>query len=352
MTELKAFLKSLITTSGLSGFEAPIRETVAEAWRPLVNEVSISPIGSLHALRYGQAAPPRLRLLIATHMDAIGLMITGITEGFLRFTGIGGIDARVLPGQLVTVHGREDLPAVVVQPPMRLLPPDTGDNPVKMEYLWIDTGLTPDRVLKLVRVGDRVSFAQPPIELGEDLLSGHSLDNRASISALTVCLQELQNRSHAWDVWAVATAQEETSLGGAFTSPFKIRPDLAVVIDVTFAKTPGSNDYRTHSLGKGVILGWGSNIHPKLYQTFKKLADLLEIPTEMDLMPRNSGTDAMGIQLVAEGIPCMVLGIPLRYMHTPVEVVHSKDIQRAGRLLAEFIVQLDAEFMQRIVWEE
>jgi putative aminopeptidase FrvX len=352
MTELKSFLKTLISTSGLSGSEEPIRETIAETWQPLVNEITTSPIGSLHALRYGQGESPRPRLLVAAHMDAIGLLITGITEGFLRFTGVGGIDTRVLPGQLVTVHGRVDLPAVIAQPPNRLLPPETGDNSAKMEHLWIDTGLIAERVAELVRVGDRVSFAQSPIELGEDLLCGHSLDNRASVSALTVCLQELQNRTHIWDVWAVATVQEETGLKGAYTSPFQIRPDLAVVLDVMFARSPGVNDYRTHALGKGVALGWGVNSHPKLYQTFKKLAEQLEIPIEMEPMPRHSGTDAMAIQLVAEGIPCMVLGIPLRYMHTPVEIVSLKDIQRAGRLLAEFIVQLDIDFMQKIQWED
>ncbi len=340
----------MVTTSGLSGFEAPIREQISAAWRPLVNEMSVSNLGSLHGLCYGQADQPRPRLLLSAHMDAIGLMVSGITTGFLNFTQIGGVDTRILPGQPVTVHGRRDLPAVIAQPPARLLPPESGDNPVKMENLWIDTGLLPEEVAGLVRVGDRISFSQSPIELGTDLLSGHSLDNRASVAALTICLEELQNRSHAWDVWAVASVQEETVLGGAQTSPFLIRPDLAVVIDVTFGKSPVSNDYKTHPVGKGVVLGWGPNIHPGLYETFKDLAEKLEIPNEMEPMSRHSGTDAIGIQVVAEGIPCMVLGIPLRYMHTPVEVVSLKDIQRVGRLLAEFIVRLDADYLQKLSW--
>ena len=339
-------------TSGLSGFEAPIREKIATEWRPLVDELSVSSLGSLHGLRHGNADRPRPRLLLSAHMDAIGLMVTGIKKGFLSFTQIGGVDTRILPGQPVTVHGRQDLPAFVVQPPAQLLPHDSKDHPVKMEYLWIDTGLLEEEVIDQVRVGDRVSFSQPPLELGSDLVAGHSLDNRASVAAVTYCLQELQQRTHAWDVWAVASAQEETVLGGALTSPFQIRPDLAVVIDVTFGKSPISNDYKTYSLGKGVTLGWGSNIHPGLYKIFKELAEKLEIPAEMEPMPHHSGTDAMAIQLVSEGIPCMVLGIPLRYMHTPVEVVSLKDIQRTGRLLAEFIVQLDAGFIQNFSWEE
>jgi endoglucanase len=285
-------------------------------------------------------------------MDAIGLMVTGVKDGLLRFTQIGGVDPRILPGQMVTVHGRRDLPAMVVQPPERLLPPGSSDKAVAMEYLFADTGLLPEEVNQLVRVGDLISFAQPPLELSGDLLVGHSLDNRASVAAVTLCLEELQHMAHAWDVWALASVQEEVSLGGAITSPFEIRPDIAVAIDVTFAKGPGVSNYRGFALGKGVTLGLGPNIHPAVHHAFKEIADRQDIPTVLEPMPRHSGTDAMGLQIVAEGIPCMVLGIPLRYMHTPVEEVALKDITRTGHLLAEFIAQLEPDFMNKIRWDD
>ena len=119
--ELIPFLKQILSLPGLSGNEAPIRELIADAWRPFVDEFSTSPLGSLHGLRRGQAAEPRPRILLAAHMDAIGLMVTGIADGFLRFTEIGGIDPRILPGQAVIVHGQKDLPALVVQPADRLV---------------------------------------------------------------------------------------------------------------------------------------------------------------------------------------------------------------------------------------
>jgi tetrahedral aminopeptidase len=352
MNDLIPFLKSLLSTSGLSGYETPVREIILAAWRPLVDEVAVSPLGSLHALRHGTAPNPRPRLLLSAHMDAIGLMVTGVSNGFLHFNSIGGVDARILPGLEVIVHGREDLPGVICQPSAFLLPPGIGSNPVGMEYLWIDTGLLPEKVASRVRVGDRISFGQPPIQLGNDFLAGHSLDNRASVAAVTICLQELQDRSHAWDVWAVASTQEEVSLGGAQTSSFHARPDLAVAIDVTFGKGVMVDDYRTHPLGKGLALGWGANIHPALYKTFKELADRLEIPNRMEPMPSHSGTDAIAIQTVAEGIPCMVVSIPLRNMHTSTEVVSIKDIQRTGRLLAEFITGLAPDYVQKITWED
>ncbi|HJW89467.1 MAG TPA: hypothetical protein VJ436_02375 [Anaerolineales bacterium] len=352
MTELLPFLKQLISLPGLSGHEGPARSVIEAAWLPLTDELSVSGLGSLHALKRGSGAEPRPSILLAAHMDAIGLMVTSVVDGFLRVTEVGGLDARVLPGQLVTVHGRQDLPGIIVQTPNRLLPSDAQDRQVQLQYLLVDTGLFPRQVARLVRAGDLVSFAQPPVELKSEILTGHSLDNRASIAAVTQCLQELAGRSHSWDVWAVATAQEEETLGGARTSAFQLRPQLGVAVDVTWARGPGTPDHKAFPMGKGPTLGWGPNIHSGLHRAFKELADRLEIPYAVEVMPRHSGTDAFALQIAAEGIPTMVVSIPLRYMHTPVEVVSLKDITRAGHLLAEFIAQLEPNFLDRLSWDE
>jgi len=352
MIDLLDHLKRMISTAGLSGFESPIREILMEAWAPFTDELQVSKIGSLHGLKKGQAESPRKRVLISAHMDAIGMMVTDIKDGLMHITEIGGLDHRILPGQLVMVHGRENLPGVIVQPPAHLLPKDLNDGPVDLKYLLVDVGLRPAEVAAKVRVGDTVSFAQPPMELTGEALAGHTLDNRVSLAATTLCLEILQNRVHDWDVWAVASVQEEETLGGALTSPFEIRPDLAIIIDVCFAKGPGANDWQTLPFGEGVGLGYGPNIHPALYGAFEDKAKALEIPYHRDLTPRMSGTDAMAVQIVAEGIPCAIVEIPLRYMHTPVETVSLKDVRRAGRLMAEFIADLDAETLDKMKWEE
>jgi endoglucanase len=352
MIDLLDLLNKMLTAPGLSGYESPIREIIQKAWGPLTDELSLSKIGSLHGLKKGQGDSPRKKVLISAHMDAIGMMVTTIQDGFIRITEVGGIDHRILPGQPVVVHGREDLPGVVVQPPGFLLPDSVGDGPVEMKYLLVDVGLPPNEVSEKVRIGDVVSYGQDPLELTGEALAGHTLDNRVSVAATTLCLEALQTRAHNWDVWAVASAQEEETLGGALTSPFEIRPDIAIVIDVCFAEGPGSSDWRSLSFGEGVGLGYGPNIHPALYDAFEKKAKELEIPYNRDLMPKMSGTDAMAVQIVAEGIPCAVLGIPIRYMHTPVETVSLKDIRRAGRLMAEFIADLDDTTLDKINWEE
>ena len=364
MTEILPFLKDLISAPGLSGYEDPAANIIADKWRPLVHEISRSTLGSLYGLRRGTGKDPRPSVMVATHMDAIGLMVTGITDGFLRVTRVGGVDVRILPGTPVNVYctgkaasagkpdGQPVLPAVVGQPSAQLLPEEAGDGPVALENLFIDTGLLPQKVSELVRIGDVVSFAQPPAELSGDTLSGHSLDNRASVAALTVCLEELQTRPHVWDVWAVATSQEEVGAIGAAGSAFELRPTIAIVVDVTFAKGPGASDWSTLPLGKGPTIVVGPNIHPALHKAMKELADKLEIPHALEYTPSHSGTDGWATQVSAEGIPTLVVGIPLRYMHTPVELVALKDIQRAGRLLAEFIAGLGPDFIEKMVWDQ
>lgn len=355
MSDILPFLKSLISVSGVSGYETPVADLIKTKWTPLVDEITQSRLGSIHGLKKGALKKGiRPSVMIAAHMDAIGLMVSHIVDGFLHVTSVGGIDPRVLPGTPVIVHASgtgEELYGVIAMPPANLLPEDEGGGVIALKYLLIDTGLTPNAVAKKVRVGDRVSFGTEPVEMSGGCVSGHTLDNRASVAALTVCLEELRSKSHGWDVWAAATVQEEVTLGGARTSAFQIRPTIAVAVDMTFGKGGGSNGYQTFEIGKGVTLGIGPSIHPFLYQRFKEVAERVEVPVHDDLMPEYSSTDADAMQLVAEGIPTMLVSIPQRYMHTPVELVAVKDIQRAGRLLAEFIASLEADFMERIVWD-
>jgi endoglucanase len=356
MSDILPFLKSIISVAGLSGFEAPVADLITKKWTPLVDELTRSRLGSVHGLKRGLsgAKTSRPSVLIATHMDAIGLMVTRISDGFLHITNIGGIDARVLPGTPVTVHAsktNEELYGVIVMPPANLLPDDKSKGVIGLPYLLVETGFTPKEVEKRVNIGDRISFGTEPVEMAGGCISGHTLDNRASVAALTICLEELKNKSHEWDVWAVASIQEEVTMAGAMTSAFQIRPTIAVVVDMTFGKGTGSNGYATFPIGKGVTLGISPSIHPFLHKRFTEVAERIEIPVKDEAMPEYSSTDADAIQLTAEGIPTMVVSIPERYMHTPVELVSVKDIQRTGRLLAEFVASLEADFINKIIWD-
>lgn len=351
--DLLAHLKALCAPPGLPGHEDEVAAVVRAAWTPLTDEQGREPLGSLWASRHGRAPAPRRRVMLAAHMDAIGLMVTQRDGDFLRVTNLGGIDARVMPGQLVTVHGRQDLPAVAVAPPPHLLPKRLREPTTPVTELLIDTGLPAERLAALVETGDLVSFAQPPVELLNGLLAASRLDNRASLAALTVCLNELQNRAPEWDVLAVATTQEEVGYQGASTAAFALRPDLAVAVDVTFGRDANTRDvaYRTFPLGGGPALGLGPNIHTGLHHALKAAAERAEMPHAVEAMWGHSGTDAFAMQVARAGIPTAVVSIPLRNMHTPVEIVALADITRAGRLLAEFCAGLDAGFLARLALE-
>ncbi|HSB67377.1 MAG TPA: hypothetical protein VLD65_12430 [Anaerolineales bacterium] len=352
MTDMLPLIKELASAPGVSGYEAGVRPIIERAWKPFTDKLNVSRLGSLHGFQKGTGNEPRPSILVAAHMDAIGLMVNAIVDGFLRLTSIGGMDVRVLPGQMVTVYGRKELPGMIVPTPARLLPFSAQGGSVPLEYLLVDVGLLPDEVSQMVQVGDLVSFAQQPFEVGGEAVVGHTLDNRVSVAALTYCLEMLSGRPHPWDVWAVATVQEEVTTAGAFTSAFQLHPSLCLTIDVTFGREPKSPSHLSFPMGEGPTLMLGPVTHPYLYKTVQGLAERLEIPLSVEPAPRYSATDSDAMQVVAEGIPNIILGVPLRYMHTPVEMVKLVDLNRVARLAVEFIAQLDENFMDKLAWED
>lgn len=340
MEQMQTFLKEMLTAPGISGYENPVSTIIKKQWEPLTDEIHTSRTGSLHALRKASSPGEHPSLMVTAHMDAIGLMVKEIREGLLLITQIGGIDPRVLPGQLVTVHGEKDYAGVVQMLPDRLVKNTPVGGVPKYSRLFVDTGLSEAEINKNIRAGDVISFANAPILHGGKYISGHSLDNRVSVAAVTVCLEELRNFQLEWDLWCVATVQEEVHGVGAFTSSFALKPQIGITVDVTFAQEPGLNTHETFALGKGVTIGLGANIHPALHRKFKELAEEIDLPYNIETMPGSSGTDAMAMQVTAAGIPTLVIGIPIRYMHTPVEMAGLNDIHRAGRLLARFITSI------------
>lgn len=352
MTEaLTEFLKELIQLPGLSAYEGPVRERIRAEWTGLVDGLTESRIGSLHGLKRGSGEEPRPVILLAAHMDAIGLIVSQLDGEFLRVDEIGGLDARVLPGQQVVVHGRRALPGIVLQPPAHALPEDSRGSPVALQQLMVDVGLTEAQLKRTVRPGDLISFAQQPIELGNGMLVGHSLDNRASVAAVTACLRLLGERQHLWDVVAVASTQEEETYAGALTSTYQLEPDVGIAIDVTWARGPGLPEHKTFPVGEGPTNGWGPNLHPGMYAALELAAKRIEVPLTQEVIPKHSGTDAYAIQVARTGVPTGFVGIPLKYMHTPVEMVSLRDIERTGRLLAEFVAGLGANFMETLAWD-
>ena len=341
MIDLKKHLRELSETPGASGYEARIRDVIGRAWADLVDEQTTDALGSLIATKHGAGREPRKKVLVTAHMDEIALIVTGIEDGFIRVEAIGGIDKRVLLSQPVIVHGERDLPGVIGSRPPHVLPASARNQYLPLEDLVVDTGLGSRGVAKLVRVGDIVTFDQPAVELNKGYLSGKAMDNRVSVAMLTLMLQELQTRSHQWDVIAAATVQEEVTLGGGETVAWRIQPDIAIVVDTTWGTGSGVGEDKGFPLGDGPTLVIGPNAHPKLFDLIMEHARTLEIKVTPEPMPRSSGTEGWAVQVSRDGVPTAILSIPIRNMHSPVEVVALRDIERAARLVADFLSTLD-----------
>ncbi len=344
-------LKQLSEVEGLSGYEGPVRELVRKLWQPLVDEMHDGKLGSLIALKRGAGDGPRPKLMLAAHMDEIGLMVTGIEKGFLRITRVGGTDRRVLLGLEVIVHGRRDLPGVIATRPPHVLPEEEREKIVPWDKLFVDVGLPAEEVEQLVEVGDLISVRREMVELKNRRVAGKALDDRSCVAIVTLALEHLSRVEHAWDVFAVATTQEEVGLKGATAVTYGVAPDLAVALDVTIGVHPGVRSTDGFPLGKGPSIGVGPNFHPKLAARLKEVAQAHEIPYHIEPTPGRSGTDAWAIQVTHEGIPTALLGLPLRYMHQPVETLDVQDVERAGRLLAAFIAELETDFLEKLAWD-
>lgn len=342
-------LRQLGQSSGPSGHEGQTAGLLSKMLQPLVDRVAIDRVGSVVAVKKSNAAQPaRGKLLLAAHLDEIGLMVTGIEPGgYLRFTQIGGFDPRVLLGQEVLVYPGSRpglvLPGVIGAKPPHFQNPAEKDAVVPMADLYIDLGLSEKRTRSLVSVGDAVTMCGNFVELQGSRAAGKAMDDRACLAGLVQTLELLGNMRFPCDVYAVATAQEEAGLGflGAAVSAFRIKPDLAIVLDVAHADMPLAPEHRTFGLGKGPVIAIGPNIHPAVSERLAQIARRLEIPYQIEPLAGNSSTDAVDIQVSGAGIPTGLVGIPVRYMHTPVEIASLVDISRLSRLLANFISEID-----------
>jgi len=346
--QTKEFLKRLSEASGVSGYESGVREIVREGFSPYSDEIRVDTMGNLIALKRGETGPglPRRSIMLAGHMDEIGLLVTQLEKGFLRFTTVGGFDLRVLPGQEVVVHGRRELPGIIGMRPPHVVSAEEREKTIPLEQMLIDVGLAEEELDQWVRIGDVVSVERQFTELSGELVAGKGFDDRVAVVCIAACLRHLTTLKHTWDVYAVATVQEETGLKGALTSTFGLAPDIGIAIDVGHGNMLGVSEVDTVDVGRGPAIGLGPNIHPAMYARLVEVARTNEIAYQVDPIPGASGTDAWAMQVTREGIPTALVSIPLRYMHTSVETLALKDLERVGRLLALFIAGLDEAFAQ------
>ncbi|MFN8472426.1 MAG: M42 family metallopeptidase [Anaerolineae bacterium] len=349
--DIAALLRRLTATPGIPGYEGPIREAIEDEMRSLVDETQTDALGSLVGLKRATRRPasdgPAPRIMLAAHMDQIGLIVGGYADGgFLRIVSIGGIDERTLAGQEVVVHAAAgSLPGVIATRPKHRLRADQNGKVIEMADLFVDVGLIDSEVRARITVGDPITFSRSMIEWSNGRVAGPAMDNRASVVCLLSTLDALRSYPHSWDVYAVATVQEEFGFRGAMTTTFHIMPQVGLAIDVGFGQQPGAPEDQSFPLGQGPSIGFGPNIHPRVHDRLMATARQYEIPVHFEPMPGDSGTDAVVMQVAQSGVATGVISLPTRYMHSPVEMLAVRDIERTARLLALFISELDDAFV-------
>lgn len=345
--EFNEFLESLSNANGVSGYEHNLNDLISSEFKKYTDETRIDNLGNIISLKKGSGTG---KIMLAAHMDEIGLMVNFIEEnGLLRFTSVGGFDPRTIVGQEVIVHGKEKLAGVIGSKPPHLQDPSEQDKSIKMEDMVIDIGYPYEKVKDLITIGDIVTIDRSLDYLKNNRVTGKALDNRVGVTVLLECAKELQKLNHQSSVYFVSTVQEEVTMSGATAASYHINPDFGIAVDVGFGRTPELDPSISINLGQGPGITLGGNIHPNLRKKLLEVAKQYNIPYQNVITPGSTGTDANAIQINRAGIPTLVLSVPLRYMHTSVELIQLDDIKYTAQLLSFFISSISDDNLEGIL---
>jgi putative aminopeptidase FrvX len=344
---LPSVLRSLLTAPGPSGYESAPTAVWREAASAFATVTGDS-LGSSVARVPGTGKGPLLA--VVGHIDEIGLIVTHIDDdGFLSFVGVGGWDPQILVGQRVELLTRErPVPGVVGKKPIHLLKDEERKKVPELKEMHIDIGAhDADAARAAVRVGDVAVLAGEPVEVLGDRAVSRSMDNRLGcFIALEAARLVAEGGGAPGDVAAVGAVQEEITFGGARTTAYSLRPDVAIAVDVTHATDAPGIDVREqgkHELGGGPVIERGSTLHPMVFEMLHDAAEREGIPFSLQVSSRATGTDADAIHFSRGGVPTGLVSIALRYMHSPVEMVQLSDIDACARLIAAFARSLSPE---------
>jgi len=345
----EVLLQELSEAAGISGREEEVRALLLEEIRERVDSCRIDSTGNLIALKKGSGASP-LRVLVAAHMDEVGLMITSAEDsGALRFTKVGGIDDRVLPARVVLI-GPKRVPGVIGMKPVHLLEKGDRDHVVDSRQLAIDVGASnKGEAEKIAPRGEFAVFATEFRELagqkgGWRTVQGKAFDDRVGCAILAELLKE----RFPFDLVAAFTVQEEVGLRGARVAAWTEKPDAALVLECTGAnEVPTTRDTSPSTrLGSGpaiTIRDTSFIADPRLVELFRTTAREKSIPHQYK-QPNIGGTDAGSIHRSREGVPSLVVAVPARYIHSPASIIDLTDFENTAALAREALHRLPRAF--------
>ena len=335
----KEFLFEMLDTMSVSGNEIGLQKKVIEEMTPYAHEIRTDKTGNVISVLNPQAD---FKVLLAGHIDEIGLIVTHIQpDGMLKVAKAGGIRAGAYPGHQVMIHhGDTQVPGVVILN-------DTMKGDIKDKDLIIDIGAK-DRAdaRKYVEEGDPVHLHTYHLPLQNDLLCARAIDDRGGAFIVLEALKKAKEMGCKIGVYAATTVGEETTMRGAYWAASRVKPDVAIAVDVTYAQDyPGTDPAESGDvkLGAGPVICNSSIANKKVNDLLKKCARENDIPYQVESFLGRTGTDADKMHQSCDGVVTALLSLPLRYMHAPSEVCHFKDIEYAINLLASFLCTINSD---------
>lgn len=337
LKEINALLEKLSNANGISGAEGAVAKIIRDEIAPYVDEIKTDRMGNLIAVKKGDD----FKIMLAAHMDEIGLMVQYIDEkGFIRFVGVGGWYNPVLVSQRVILHGEKgDIPGVLGMKPPHVMEEADRKKPIELANLFIDVGAHSAEEVEAmgITVGTTVTIDRDYQPLAGTVVTGKALDNRVGCAMLIGALKEMESKH---TIYAVFTVQEEVGLKGAKTAAFSLNPDVAIATDVTIpGDSPGIERRKAPVfMGEGPVVvmvsasGRGHLADPRMVDWLKKTAKKHDIKIQLEVGD-GGNTDASAINFERGGIPSVPVSVPARYIHSPVEVIDLKDLQGAIELL-------------------
>src|SRR3972149_4089181 len=324
LVSLSENLEKLSNACGVAGREEEVRNLMIKLLKPHVDEIAVDKLENVIAIKKGKKAAPKV--MLAAHMDEVGLMVKTISkEGFLQFTKMGGIDARILLAQKVIVYtGKGPLQGIIGSKPPHIQKEEERKKVLAYDELFIDIGAesVEDASRIGVRIGDVVGFEVKYARIGKDTVIGKAFDDRIGCAVMVETLKQLGKTDCT--VYAVGTVQEEVGLRGAATAAFGVDPDVGIALDVTVADS-------------GLIT------HPKVLRLLLDVAEENKIAYQLETGLMGS-TDAARISLTRQGVPSGTISIPARFIHSPVGMLSLKDAENSAKLAAAAIQKIQKYF--------
>lgn len=330
----------LCAVMSVSGFEYRAAEQIRGIYANDFDEISSDRVGNITLIkRCGRENAPRV--LIDAHFDEIGMLVSEVLDGgFLRIVSIGGIDPSIMQAADVTVYGKSELRGIVASMPPHLRSGDEGKLPAVNELIVdVGEGYTAAELADIAPAGTPVGFTPLYSELGEGYIAGKSFDNKACGAVAARAIADTSREELAADVYLCFSAREETAHkgGGIMPACVNIAPDYAMVIDVNLGAGPDTPERETVDMDKGISIAFSAATDRRLTRMTRALCDEKNIAYSVCVEPMSTGTNAVAVNLVAEGIAVVDVGLPLRNMHTYNEVIGDKDITALYSLVKEFI---------------